>query len=783
MGRTFTDVRDAWRSLQSRKSSSAVMGMVGAAGVGLVAAVFAVGDAYILRPLPYPRGADLVLIEVNLQALRPDTAIPSFDDWRSRGDLFDGLAAMRGQTHLRLTVGDRAADISTMEVSENFFTVLAESSAAARLWSADATNDGRLVLTRRGLRRLGTPNLQSGDQLLGEKGVGLEVSGVLPEAFVFPHDLYAGKVDAIAGFDPGPVATVHRWSGTRPTATGYTLLARLRHGVTVVTVREALSQPLGGGGRVPVLVQSLSSRLKAKVQPYAVGALSAGLLLLLVCAGNLANLFLSRTWSRQHEVAVRRALGASWLSIGRMWFAEVTLISTAILLSGVAIAAVLVSLLAGGLPIEYVTLGSPTLTTRVWAVAACASAVPGALMLLTVLVMHWFRSPELGHLSQDARPTRLLRNCFVAAQSFLALILGVGAVLLLRSYWNLVAQDTGVAKDTIAVLASYPSAPHPARRAEEVEHSLERLRRLPGVTDVGYMLGTIVDGEVVSGSQAAFRIGDNRLDVDRIVASPSFTSVAGMTILSGRPLTIDDRGYRAVLISESIRKRYWSSGSPVGAVVVVAGRQTEIVGVVPDWHRRALDVPPRPAVFVTGTGESMGLVTYVLSSSTSLKALREPVLQTLTSVNAGVAVVYAETVGDLLSESVRDRTFATIVLLMFSAAAVIITAMGLAGIVSFVVARRTREIAIRIALGAPAHCILRGVVADVALATVIGGGCGVVAGQWLSQTLASLAFGVTAGGLSTSLITIGFIAPVVAAKAYLEARKALRIRPSEALRV
>jgi putative ABC transport system permease protein len=791
-GKWLSDVRYAWRSLSVRRGSSLATVLVFALGVGLASAMFALTDPYILRPLPFEDSGRLVVISLKIGSEERDAKIPTIEDWRSRTNLFKGVAAFGQPISMRLRLSDGAVNVSVVRVTEDFFDVLGTPAPHSGAWRV--TTDASVlpvILTPAGQRALAGPHKDNGVLLSDTGGTGLRIEGILREELVDSmFAVFHGQIHGVTPYRPAGV--VERWWSADGSSWGtrrHSVLARLQPGVSLKNVEKALELALPSGRRAGVSVDRLSDRLIGKLRPLAYGAFGAGILILLVCAGNVANLFIARSAYRAREFATREALGANRADIGRLWLTELTLTAALGVIGGIAIAWVALAFAGQVIPAEYAKLGAPALSLRVFVFAAFSGVL--------VVVAGLFPAALVGRLvpralmgqgaSVAGSRLKFLRLIFGAIQASLAMVLAVGSAMLVQSYINLQRQDTGYDAGTIVVRTSYPEPQGPMLDGI-VQSSVQRLRAIPGVQAVSATTHAVGEGE----SGGAVLVNGRPIFASLTYVMPGFFDVAGMSMRQGRPLEDRDRGWRAVVVNQSFAKNAWPSGSVLGQVLTRDRHHAEVVGVVGDVLDSSLVRAPKPTVYILQTDSSFSAspsplgwdwkIIYALRGSGSPERCGESIRRVLAGVNGDAVIQAPTTIGASLADSVRPCSFATIVLVLFCVAGGAVTIAGLAGIVTFVIARRTKEMAIRMALGAERRHIKWLVIREATSAAMIGGTTGMLAGRWLSKWLESLVYGLAAGNWATTLIAAALMLAVMIAAALLPARRVVHLQPTEALR-
>jgi hypothetical protein len=572
----LADLRNSWRSMRARPGASLATIFVLALGIGLVSSMFALADPYVTRPLPFANADRLAkLLLITSVAAEP----PTLEGWQGRTDLFVGLAAIGPTESVVVDGPDGEVPLRLVAVSANYLEVLGAQGPSLGDWHArPGSSETPVVLTASARRRLGerAPDhvtLRVRDQEGTETGAGFRIRGALAESFLFPEA--SQPWDGIVPIADGtPLAASEKSpSGLSMTRVRLSVLARLQPGVTLTQVAAALStspasdvSPLpssGYGVRAHSVVETMTGRLWA----LALGALAAGTLVLLVCAANVANLLIARGAFRQREFATRVALGASGGDLSRLVLVELSLLTVAGIVGGLLIAKGVLAVCALYVPAQYVVLGSPEVAGRAVTFACLAGAVIVVAGLLPALAAWRVTSLALFHTTSDSEPKgiRIARFAMTAAQTAVAVVLLVGAMLMMRSFVNLVTRDPGYQSDVFAVGVRYDSVQTGTNRREEVETTVDRLRALDGVEGAAATVGTLVEN--IGGARAgpALIVGGIRVRGLVNTTGPGFFQVAGARLREGRLLLPADEDRKAV-VGETFARSWSSERSIVGCV-------------------------------------------------------------------------------------------------------------------------------------------------------------------------------------------------------------------------
>jgi len=458
---------------------------------------------------------------------------------------------------------------------------------------------------------------------------------------------------------------------------------------------------------------------------------------------------------------------------------------------GVGVAWVGIAALRDVMPIQFAILGEPALNLRVSVfaglvgAATTASSAAAAWLALRASAGHALSAS----MNRRGSLGRVLRFGAITVQNALAMILVTGTVLLGRSYLNLFGQDTGFSGSATVITASYPPTLTSERLRTEVEAALDRLRRVPGVAGAAAMGGGLIDNG--RGIGCCVMVDGRSVDASIKAVTQGFFEAAGTAVLSGRTLTAQDGGASGVVVNESFARQVWPHDPALQQLVRLGSSPTAgagtVVGVVKDTFDGSLDRRPGPVVYrlldrPTPCSGCETRMTYIVRPADPAFDVAAPAARAVTTSEAEAIVTDVSSVGDRLTRSVADRVFSTLVVSLYTIAGLAVCAAGLIGVVAFITARRTRELAIRIALGAePLHVIY--VVSSEALAAAATGiGIGLVAARFGSVVLQRLTYQVEVNAWSTGLPAAAAMLVLVGGSVSLAARRTLKLPVVAALR-
>ena len=835
MQNVLSDLRFAIRSLLKHRAFAAIIVATLALGIGANTAIFSVVNAALLRPLPFSDASRLYLV----WTYRPGsgfpqlpTSLPNFLDVRNRARSFESMAVWTSFNDSRFSVtgGCAVADcepekIQYAIVSSNLFDVLGARPEIGRTFNSNddnrSTAHGVIVSRRLWDRRYAGRHSVDGATITLD-GNKLDVVGVLPAGFRFVNAPREPDVWLPLGLDPFRDRVYARG------ANALGIVGRLRPGtaapqaqreLTAIADDLAREEPYFNTGTTLRLV-SLADQATLGVRDGLLILLGAvGLVLLIGCA-NVANLLLARASSRHQEIAIRAALGASRRRLIAQMLCESVVLAVAGGAVGLLVAAWLVELpavvpLAAPNPfVPYAT--QPDQVTIDGLVLAFTLGVSIATGLLFGAVPAFRASRPSLYSALAARthgsgdPARVrTRQLLVVAEVALAVTLLIGAGLLLRSFANLRAVDPGFRADhVLTVDLNLPESRYAGgnREVQFYEALIERVGALPSVVKVGG-----VEQLPLSGTQqmSDFRIigappppTGNEPDAAYSSVTPGYFTAMSLVLRQGRVIEATDGATapRVTVINEAMARRFWPNENPIGKRVALSieslrfdrpntpptldfeGSAREIVGVVADVRASAIADPAMPAMYIPFAQRAVKDLTLAVRTDGDPTRLIAPIRAAVRALDPDQPLSSTATMSDIVAASIRQPRDRTTLIASFAIVALVLAAIGVYGVMAYGVTERTREIGVRVALGASAGDVVRLIVRGAFGMTSVGLGLGLVGGFAASRLLGSLLFGVTATDLPTFAVASLVILGVAALASWLPARRAARVDPAVALR-
>jgi predicted permease len=803
------DTRYAFRMLRKNPGFAAVAILTLALGIGANTAIFSVVYAVLLKPLPYANADQLF----NVFQAKPQEGVTgtgwshaNFAELREQNHVFSDMAG--SQFHqLTLTGRGEPSVVNTSVVTPQFFSLFGEKPLAGRVFFPDDGKPGAppVVILSENLWRSSfgaDPNIIGSSINLDKRS--FTVVGIMPAAFRFPVVSQSEKVWIPLVQDPLFSSWMDRRGGHWLQVTG-----RVKPGVSMAQVQaelDAISRRLGKEFPAEnegwtIRMVPLQEMIVGKVKSALLVLLGAvGLVLLIACA-NIANLLLTRATSRAREMAVRATLGAGRTRIVRQLLSETAVLGLLGGLGGIALAywgvQGLSSLLPPDLPrvnairVDNFVLGFALLLSGV---ASCVFGLAPALFSANSNLQSSLR--EGGGRSGESRNRRRARSFLAAGEIALAMVLLVAAGLLLRSFSKLTSVSPGFdARQVIQADISLPRFQYsaPQQWAAFSDELLARIQAQPGLQNSAVAVPRpIGDGFVNLGfdivgnppSSAALSRTANYVSV-----SPDYFRVMAIPLLAGRVFSQHDSSSapRVSVISEAMARLYFPNQNPLGKQLTFgfppdSGAAREIVGIVGNVRDVALGQDPGPMMYVPYAQSPFWGANLVVKSTMSPSSVATVIRQEVQKIDKDLPVTDVAKMPDLIDASVAQARFRTFLLGLFAAMALLLSAIGIFGVISYSVSRRTNEIGIRVALGASRRSILRMVLRETLILTLAGLAVGLPCTLVASRLLGHMLFSVSASDPATlAVVTVGLAAVAVLA-GYIPARRAMRVDPMVALR-
>jgi predicted permease len=793
------EIRHGVRALLRVPSLTAISILTVALGVGAGAALFSVVKAVLLNPLPYPEPGRIAWIaEVNDSGRQTQVALRNFLDWQEQSNSFADLAAYE-EGPATVSGGDLPQSTHVALVTRDFFAVLGVSARTGRTFSPAEQMEGSAPTAVIGYglwQRAFGGNPAAIGRSIRLAGVDLAIIGIMPPGFGFPDKVELWMPIATFG-DPGMSAR---------TAHNGRVVGRLRSGVAWERAQADVS---GIERRIKrehpssfqskdAAVEPLQAHVVGQVRPALLMLFGAvGFLLLIVCV-NVANLLLVRVTARAREFAVRTALGASRRRLIRQMLGESTLLALAGGLLGMLLAMWSMDLLRVLLPAEVPRVGDIRIDAGVIAFALAVSAAAG--MLFGILPawracgMNVNEALKSGSRSATAgkRSHRTLA-ALVVSEVCLSLVLVAGAGLLARSFWNLQAIDPGFRSEHVLTVNTSFETQGNASLIPKYRDLLERVRAIPGVESAGTTQSLPIDSPPPDGHFfiEGRRAQTGAADADYTVVSPGYLKALRIPLVRGRDFTDRDSEHSqpVAIVSAEMARVYWPGADPIGQRVWFDsfGRKEQwltIVGVAADV-RQSLAGRPYPAAYVSYTQQqSQGLLSggvLVLRTHGYPASLGGAVRNAVHAVNPE-AVPTARTMDAVLAGSLARQRFQMEILGAFAVLALLLAAVGLYGVMSYMVTTNRAQIGIRLALGAQPALVFRMVTGRALALACVGAALGAVGCLAVRRVLATLLFGIGPNDPATIVAAIAILLAVAFAAAWFPARRAMRVDPMIALR-
>jgi predicted permease len=815
------DLRYAARMLRNKPGFTAVAVITLSLGIGANTAIFSVVDAVLLRPLPFPKPEQIVLVRDDLvgrQAENVGLSVDELKDLQERSGVFEQVSAV-WPVDANLTGSDRPERIELLAVSTNYFSLLGANAQLGRVLGPEdqAAGFAEGVVISDGLwRRVfgSDPNIL-GRKIYADSDL-YTIVGVMPAGFRHPGQTLRNEVEvwATAGFTANPFGPPVRNQRILPGAIG-----RIKPDLTVPQAQAKLDSfvanlrnefpkeyPAEAGWNVRLL--PARETLVGSVQKTLLVLLGAvGLVLLIGCV-NIANLLLARSSGRQREMAIRLAMGASRRRLIAQLLTESLLLSFIGGVIALLIVVALKNLLLGLVPADIPRLNEVGVNAGVLAFVFVISTLTGLLFGL-IPALQASRPDMVVNLKEGSQGAgsgarhHRFRGALVVVEFALSLMLMIAAGLLLRSFGQLLAVNPGFDSSNVLLARIWLPVPNnpdldpyrpPAKRAAFIKEVLRRTSELPGVQyaaigggnavplmDLNQPFGfSIEDQPATDSNLPRTKFSSVSADYFRVLSTP---------LVRGRFFTPsdDEQAPRVVLVDEAFAQRFFGSADPIGQRVKPGRRESNnpwltIVGLVGNIKTNGIDRPDEPHLYVPILQTPGYAMAVYVRTNGNPAGFTNALRQQVQAVDPNLPLFGERTMDDLVSASLAQRRFAMQVVGLFGVLALFLAAIGIYGVMAYSVTQRTREIGIRLALGASTASILGWLLRQGMRLTLVGVGVGLVGAFALTRLLRGLLFGIAPTDVATYIVLTLLLAIVALLACYIPARRATKVDPLVALR-
>jgi predicted permease len=808
------DLRYGARILLKQPGFTLIAVITLALGIGANTAIFSIVNGLLLNPLPYRNAERLAIIWTHSPGANVALDWPSpgqFSALKTENSVFEQLALAQG-SNVILTGNAEPERLGAVRASSAVFSLLGAQAMLGRVFlpEEDMPDKTLTVILSHGLwrRRFGGDPKVLG-QTLTINGRSYSVVGVMPPDFELGHEVMptVGSVAQAELLLPLPL------SAERMNNHGdenYNVLARLKPGATIAQAQTELNLAVRRlEQQFPDRYPS-SRRFSFSIRPLleqAVGDVrlalyvllgSVGCVLLIACA-NVANLLLARAATREREMAVRTAIGAGRWRVVRQLLTESVLLSTAGGALGLLLAVWGLALLRWLDPGDIPRLAAIGIDNRVLAFTTAVAVLTGILFGLAPAL----RSSHVNlseTLKEGGRSLvgghHRLRNLLVVIEIAIAVVLLIGAGLLIRSFSRAQQVEPGFAPQNVLSMRMAlvgQSYSEEARRVNFYQQLWERIRRLPGVEAAGGVSALPLTGGIGWGSVTIegydASSGQSMIQSDFRIASVGYFETMKIPLIRGRFFAEQDakESQRVVIVDENLARTYWPNADPIGKRMKLGAANGDspwmtVVGVVANVKHYALDTDSRVALYMPHMQNGAGSLSIAVRTTTDPLGMAASVTREARALDPNLPLYDVKTMRQWLSDSLARRRFAMLMLGLFAMVAALLAGVGIYGVMSYSVAQRTREIGIRVALGAQTRDVLRLIVRQGMSLAGIGVGLGLLAAIAATRLMVSLLFGVRATDPLTFAVIALLLALVALVACWIPARRATKVDPMIALR-
>ena len=801
----FKDIRYGFRMMRKSPAFTAVALLTLALGIGANTAIFSVVNAIVFRPLPYSAPDRLVGIwtrDLKKPGTQYPVALPIFRDWQQQSQMFTGITAY-AFNRFHVSGAEGPDETRGVFATADFFEVMGVRPILGRTLQPADEGEHVIVLGDALWRRRYNADRNVLGKTIDLNADTFTIIGVMPPSFRFPTpdiELWSSMAPIYTVTGKGSLGD---WVNNR-SLRGYRIVGRMKDGVSLdqaqaemntIAERLARAYPDSEAGTGAILVSLREQMVGAYKSALLVLLGTVGFILLIACL-NVANLMMARTTARDREIAIRRAMGASQRRLIRQMLTESILLATLGGAIGLFVAVWGVDVLLRFTPKEiprlegvrvdplalFFTLGISLLTGLFFGLAPAWHA-------RKLSLNESLREGGRG-IAGVARVKRV-RSLLVISEIALAVVLLIGSGLMLKSFARLTSVDPGFNADrllTMAVALQFARYQDPVKQVSFFDQALERIRSLPGVIAAGACT-SLPPTSIQQGS--GFTIEGRPADRSGpppsalyMPATPGYLEALGVPLVRGRTINAGDTAQApgAVVINQTLAQRFFPGEDPVGHRMTVDGVLRTVVGIVGDAKYQGLGTEAGPQVYVPYAQSPFPGMRIIVRTSVEPKSLAGAVRSQIQSIDAEEGPTRIAAMTELISQSVAQPRFNTLLIGLFGTLAFLLAAIGIYGVISYDVAQRTNEIGIRMALGAQRWDVLRLIVRQGFVLTLAGLFAGIAGAFGLTRFLNQLLFDVKPTDPAIYVAVAGLLVLVAVAASLVPARRATKVDPLVALR-
>jgi len=796
------DLRYGVRMLAKAPWFTTAAVLILALGIAANTVVFSILDAVLIRLLPYPKSERLVKAEVfDLKSgdFYGKTSYPDFTDWSEQSHFFDHLAAYEDKT-FNLAGTLQPEHVKGQVASPDFFETLGVKPLQGRSL-ASARNQQAVVLSY----SMWSRSFGSDPRLIGRSitldGYSYEVIGVMPPGFQFPDpqtELWVSITsirpdlrEEIVGRGNLEMSVIGRLNAN---------VALSQAQAEIAVIAHRLEQKYPDSNRdLGVRLIPLQEAVVGKFRSALLILMGSAALVLLIACANIGTLLLARAAARQPEIAIRSTMGATRRRIIAQLLTESLLLAGAGGALGTLLGFSFMGVLVAWSPREIPRISSAHIDLPVLMFTGLISVLAGILFGLAPAwqISQWDLNASLKQTGRSLEARRPLTQVMVVAEFAMSLVLLTAAGLLGKSLLLLDQVDPGFRTDHLLTVEVYRSIADESEDANWrnwtgfYQQLLARIEALPGVESAGATLALPIEGRVWNTSfkidgRAFGRLSEQPQGDARIVSNNYF-DVMKIPLRSGRYFSEHDTkdSPHVALINEVLARLYWPNEDPVGRFIEMAAfgvGHCQIVGTVADIRQTNLSDRPAPGIYIPYTQEPMPWQTLVVRTKNDPMGLAGPIRHEVAALDPQQSVAGVATMDELMEASTAQPRFRTFLLGSFAGVALLLSAIGIYGVMAYTVSRRTREVGVRMALGARPVDILKLIFGESMTLTLLGVGFGLVGAYAVTRVMKSLLFGVTSTDPFTFSSVTLLLCSVALLASYIPARRAMRVDPMAALR-